>query len=322
MSANRAMNARQQAGSPSGGQSAPQLVVTPFKRFYNRNREGIIGYSILAPMLLYFILFGVGPFLFVFILSFTEWNGITGLPVWKGIGNFVTFFTKGDYVETLLRAGAYGFIILFCSMFIGFLTALLLNRSFPGKGIIRTIWYLPVLVSFAVISQLVNQLLNPVDGFVRNFMIWIGIEPIVFQESAMWMSFWLIVITIWKGIGTTVIIYLAGLQGVDTTLYEAAKVDGANSWKILTKVTIPQLRPITTFIFITGIIGSFQIFEPVQLITKGGPRGETNIILYRIYQDAFHSFNMGLASASSVVVLVITLILSVWQYRVSTRKMA
>ncbi|QNK54962.1 carbohydrate ABC transporter permease [Paenibacillus sp. PAMC21692] len=306
----------------SGGGSAPDNVQsTRLQKWMRRHKEGIIGYSILSPMILYFSIFAVFPALFVIYLSLTEWTGVTGLPEWVGIKNFRTFFTQGDYVETLIRAGVYGLIILFCSLIIGLLIALLLNQKVFGSGAIRTIWYLPVLVPFAVVAQMVNTLLSPVDGVVKQMMVRFGMEPIVFQESALWMSFWLIIITVWKGVGSTVIIYLAGLQGIDTTLYEAGKVDGASRLKIFWYITIPCLRPITMFLLITGIIGSFQIFEPVQLITYGGPHGDTNIILYRIYQDAFQAFNFGMASASSVVVLVVTLILSVMQYRISQRRM-
>lgn len=306
--------------STGGAVSAGIPPSSRMQKWIHRHREGIVGYSILSPMLLYFAIFAIFPALFVIYLSFTEWTGINGLPAWVGLKNFRAFFTQGDYVETLVRAGVYGIIILFFSLIIGLLIALLLNQARFGSGAIRTIWYLPVLVSFAVVAQMVTTLLNPVDGLAKQMMIRFGMEPIVFQESALWMSFWLIVITVWKGVGGTVIIYLAGLQGIDTTLYEAAKVDGANRLNMFWHVTIPSLRPITMFLLITGIIGSFQIFEPVQLITYGGPHGETNIILFRIYQDAFQSFNFGMASASSVVVLVVTLILSVAQYRVSQRK--
>jgi len=306
--------------SATGGSSSPnQPSPSRWRKLLLRHREGIIGYSILTPMMLYFAIFAIFPAFFVIYLSFTEWTGIMGLPNWVGLKNFQAFFTQGDYVETLIRAGVYGLIILFFSVIVGFLIALLLNQKLLGTGAIRTIWYLPVLVSFAVVAQMVNTILNPVDGIVKQMMIRIGIEPIIFQESALWMSFWLIIITVWKGVGGTVIIYLAGLQGIDTTLYEAARVDGANKLKQLWYVTVPSLRPITMFILITGIIASFQIFEPVQLISHGGPHGETNIILYRIYQDAFQSFNFGMASASSVVVLMVTLLLSILQYRISQR---
>jgi len=306
--------------APGGSSVPPAAQSSRLQKWIRRHKEGIVGYSILSPLLLHFSIFAVFPAIFVIYLSLTEWTGVSGLPEWVGLKNFRTFFTQGDYLETLLRAGIYGIIILFCSLIIGLLIALLLNQKVLGSGAIRTIWYLPVLVPFAVVAQMINTLLSPVDGVAKQMMIRFGMEPIVFQESVLWMSFWLITITVWKGVGGTVIIYLAGLQGIDTTLYEAGKVDGASRVKIFWYITIPSLRPITMFLLITGIIGSFQIFEPVQLITHGGPHGDTNIILFRIYQDAFQSFNFGMASASSVVVLIVTLILSIMQYRISQRK--
>ncbi|MBP3962169.1 carbohydrate ABC transporter permease [Paenibacillus lignilyticus] len=287
--------------------------------FYNRHRDGVIGYSLLAPMFVFFAVFSLFPVLFVIYLAFTEWNGVLGLPKWVALDNFHRFFTTGDYLVTLLHAGLYGLLILVGCMSIGFFIALLLNQKVKAVGLYRTLWYLPVLVSFAVVAQIANAVLDPVTGLARKVMERFDMEPIIFQQSVFWMTFWLILISIWKGIGGTVIIYLAGLQGIDTTLYEAAKVDGASRFKIMLYVTLPSLRPITMYIAIMGIIASFQIFEPVQLLTRGGPQGHTNIILHRIYQDAFQSFNMGMASASSVMVLLFTFTLTMIQYRISQR---
>lgn len=301
-----------------GDRSTPPSI-TLLQRIYRRNREGIVGYSLLFPMLVYFAIFSFFPVIFVIILSFTEWNGVTGFPKWIGFANFHRFFTADDYLETLIRAGFYGLTILFFCIIIGFLIANLLNQRIKGVGLIRTIWYLPVLVSFAVVSQMAATVLNPVSGVLKSMMVAIGMEPIIFQQSAIWMSFWLIIITVWKGVGGTVLIYIAGLQGIDPSLYEAARVDGANKFRLLWHITIPSLRPISMYIIITGIIGSFQIFEPVQLITDGGPLGQTNIILFRIFQDAFENFAMGMASASSVMVLLVSLVFTIFQYRISQR---
>ncbi|QTH40347.1 sugar ABC transporter permease [Cohnella sp. LGH] len=298
----------------------PRLGSTSrFRLSLRRNRDGVIGYSILFPVLLGFAIFSVFPALFVVYLSFAEWNGLEGGPIWVGLKNYVTFFNQGDYLASLARAGVYGLICLFFTTVLGFLIAVLLNQKVIGSSAIRTIWYLPALVPFAVISQMAVAVLNPVDGLLKQMMVRFGMEPIVFQTSALWMSFWIILLTVWKGVGGTVVIYLAGLQGIDTTLYEAARVDGASKAKTLWHVTIPSLRPITMFVLVTGIIGSFQIFEPVQLISRGGPNGETNIILYRIYQDAFQGFSFGMASASSVMVLLATLVFTIMQYRNSKR---
>lgn len=287
--------------------------------FRRTHRESVVAYTILAPMLLYFMVFSLFPLLFVVYLSFTEWNGMMGWPRFIGLRNYMTFFTTSDYIITLFRTGIYGFIILLFTMTIGFLTALLLNQKIRGVGLIRTIWYLPVLVPFSVISQMMNAVLNPVDGIVMTLMKRFMEKPIVFQVSTFWMSFWIIALCIWKFVGGTVILYLAGLQSVDFSLYEAAKVDGANRLRLMWNITIPAIRPITMFVVITGIIGSFFIFEPVQLISEGGPHGTTNTILVRIFEDGFRNFSMGMASASSVVVLMVTLILSVCQYTFAQR---
>jgi multiple sugar transport system permease protein len=302
---------------PHGGRSS--FLPASVQRMLIRNREGIVGYSLLSPMIVYFIIFSLFPIFFVIYLAFTEWNGITGFPKWIGWQNFHKFFTADDYFITLVRAGFYGFCILFFNIIIGFFMALLLNQKIFAVGVIRTIWYLPALVSFAVVSQMAVAILNPVDGLVKRMMVSFGMEPIIFQQSAIWMSFWLILITVWKGVGGTVIIYLAGLQGIDPTLYEAARVDGASKFRLVWHITLPSIRPITMYITIVGIIASFQIFEPVNLITHGGPTGQTNIILYRIYQDAFQNFSMGMASASSVMVLVVSMLFTIFQYRISQR---
>lgn len=233
-----------------GGAASPKTVIERWKKFKRRHRDGVAAYAILTPMLIYFLVFSILPVIFVIYLSFTEWNGMAGWPAFIGLSNYKTFFTNIDYIITLVRAGVYGFFILFFNVVIGFFIALLLNQKVRGVGLIRTIWYLPVLVPFAVVSQMMSAILNPVDGIVMTIMKKYMEKPIVFQESTFWMSFWIILICVWKGVGGTVIIYLAGLQSVDISLYEAARVDGANRLGLMWHVTLPSIRPITMFVLI------------------------------------------------------------------------
>lgn len=286
------------------------------KRLQSLEHEGArAAWKILTPIVIYYIIFVGIPVLSTFALSLTAWNGIVGLPSWVGLQNLMTFFREPDYLRSLFQTMYIGLSILAIQMVVGLLVALLLNQAVPMRGLFRTLWYIPVVVAFSIVSEMATAFLNPTWGVINTVLKAVGLHPIVWQTSAFWMTLWLIVITAWKSLGGVMIIFLAGLQGIDPSFYEAAGIDGASGIQQLRYITIPLLKPITLFVLITGVIGSFHIFEPVQLITRGGPLNATNVIMYKIYRDAFGDFNIGMAAASSVVVTVISLVLTKFQLR-------
>ncbi|MFD0713306.1 carbohydrate ABC transporter permease [Paenibacillus sp. GCM10027626] len=272
-----------------------------------RRIRNIEAWASVGPVMVYMFIFSFLPVMFVIYLSFTEWNGIIGLPQWVGLKNFVNFFSSSQYLNILWQTVYIGGIGLILGMTLPFLLALLLNLKIRGQSAYRTVWYIPVVTSFAVMSQIVIVFLNPMDGSLNNFLLSIGLQRVDWQLSTFWMVFWITIFIQWKGIGGGALLFLAGLQSVDPSVYEAAKIDGAGRWRRMVSITVPLMKPMWAFVFVMGINGMFQVFEPIYFITQGGPKGTTTVIVYQLWKDAFVNFQMGMASVGSVVILLIVM---------------
>ena len=147
--------------------------------------------------------------------------------------------------------------------------ALLLNEKVIGRGLFRTLWYLPTLTSAAVMTQVVLIFISPYDGVLNSILQSLGQRPIIWTLDPFWMRITIIVFSLWRGLGTPVVLFLAALQGIHRELYEAAQVDGANGVELVRFITLPLMQPMITFVLVTGFIANFQIFEAVLLISKG-----------------------------------------------------
>jgi ABC-type sugar transport system permease subunit len=281
-----------------------------------RHRNGLLAFVILAPLTLYVILFLWVPVVVMLALSLTKWSGIQWPPTFVGTKNYVEFLTDPYYRQVISNTVLFGVVVLAVDMVLGFAVALFLNERIIGRGIFRTIWYLPVIISGAVMAQTLDVFLYPGRIGVVNTLIGLfGQPPIVWTESTFWMPVWVIIFSTWRGIGYDVIFFLAGLQSVDPALHEAARVDGANRWQSFWRVTVPQMRPILLFVLVVGLVGSLQIWEAPLILTFGGPSNSTNTIVYSIYEDAFSNLTIGLAAAESIVLLIVLLGLSALNLR-------
>jgi multiple sugar transport system permease protein len=294
------------------------LKQTKLKRFLVRHRDALVATVILGPMILWWMVVSGFPTLFGFALGFFEWIGIQGTPKFVGLGNFIRFFHDPLYYDALWRSIWLGGLVSAVTLSAGFGAALLMNMPLFGKGIYRSIWYVPAVTSTVATTQIFNILLDTNNGVINNFLKSIGKDPIVWQFSVGWSVFWIVVYSVWKGVGGAALIWLAGLQSVDVTLYEAAEIDGAGRMQKLKYVTIPGLKPIATYIIITSLIGAIQIYEQIMFMTGGGPYGQTEVLVFRIYRDAFWDFNLGMAGASSLIMAAIVFTVTTLYYRYTT----
>jgi multiple sugar transport system permease protein len=304
---------------------SPAMIPTPsipmgWKRFRRRNADTITATIILGPMLLWWIVVSGFPILFSFVLGFFEWIGINDHPKFVGFHNFVIFFKDKSYVADLMRSIWMGGLVTGLTIISGFGAALLMNMPLFGKGIYRTLWYVPVVTSTIATTQVLNIFLNPIDGAVNKAIEALGFQPILWQASTFWGIVEICVFSVWKGIGGSALIWLAGLQSVDPVLYEAAEIDGAGRMGKFFNVTLPGIKPIATYIVITGLISAVQIYEQVAFLTNGGPYGTTEVLVYRIIKDGFFNFNLGMAGASSIILAVIVFIASLSYYKLSQDK--
>jgi ABC-type sugar transport system permease subunit len=276
-----------------------------------RHRHTLVAAAILTPILLYFVIFTWVPILVMATISLTEWNIIQWPPEFVGVENYVHIFTDPYYHRVIGNTVLFGLIVLILNMVVGFSVAMLLNESIKSRAIYRTIWYLPVVISGAVLAQTLAVFLYPSKTGVLNSLLGLfGVAPVIWTRSDFWMPFWVIMFSFWRGVGAVVIFYLAGLQSIDPALYEAAKVDGAGAWQLLRHITIPQIAPVTLFVFITQLVGSLQIWEAPLVLTFGGPDNSTRTLVYSMYSDAFGNLTMGLAAAQSILLLIVLMTLS------------
>lgn len=279
---------------------------TRWQRWRYRHRHAIEAWLILTPVLLYYALFNVVPVVLNLSLSFTRWNGISGLPQWVGAANYLQYL-RGDYPLIIFNTALFATAALTIQTVVAFFIAVLLNQKVFGRGLYRALWYVPTLTSAAIMAQVAVIFISPFDGILNGIARSLGQEPIIWTVEGNWMRGFIIAFTIWRGIGSPVVLFLAALQGIHPELYEAAMVDGGRGWALLRYITLPLLRPMILFVLVTGIIGGFQIFEAVLLISKGGPQNMTNVMLLQIYNDAFVNTNLGVATAGAMIMALILL---------------
>lgn len=304
--------------------NVPTSVMTdntssPFARFHRyrqKNRDGFEAWVILTPIMLYYALFAIIPVLINVVASFSQWNGITA-PEWVGVDNYVRYFTDPFYLEIFTNTALFTFGSLLISVPLGLVVAVLLNQKIRAMGLYRSLWYLPAVTSAAIMAQLVSIFIAPYGGVLNSIISSLGFDPVIWTINIWAMRIMIILFSVWRGIGTTMILYLAALQAIPEEMYQAAEVDGAGSVAKFIYITIPMVRNMTLFVVVTGIIAGFQIFEPILLISKGGPLNKTNTIINQIYNDAFINADFGLATTAGTVLGIILLFASIFAQRIS-----
>lgn len=275
------------------------------------------GLLFIAPWLITFLWFTLGPFIASIFLSFTNYRFI-GLPTWVGLDNYVRLFTDdAKFIRSIINTLYYTAVHVPGIMIMAFFVAILLNQKVKGQPIYRTAFYLPSVTAGVATAYLWILLLQP-NGLVNQFLGIVGIDGPNWLTSSTWAMPALILMSFW-GLGTTMIIYLAALQGIPQHLYEAASVDGAGVIRKMWHVTVPMMTPAIFLTAVLQIIGSWQVFTQALIVTNGGPRDSTLFILLHLYRTGFEYFQMGYASAIAWVLFVIILVFTVIQFGVARR---
>lgn len=280
----------------------------------------VAGYAFAAPATVLFVVFILLPFLAAIALSLFNWDLLTE-PSFAGGANFATLVTDATFWQALGNTFVFAVASVVTHVGLGLLLAVAVNRKMNRivSYFVRTSIFFPFLISWAAVSLLFKYVLDPTFGIANFYLGKIGIHPPNWLVSPEWAMPALIGIDWWHTIGYTFIILLAGLQTVPVTLSEAATVDGATAWQRFWNVTVPTMAPTLVFATIITFIGAFQIFEPMRIITQGGPDGATRSIVLYLYETAFERFQVGYGSAIALVVFVIVMTVTVVQLTV-TRK--
>lgn len=274
----------------------------------------------LGPALLVLVAFVALPAVQALITSFTDASGF-GDPAWVGFQNYIDALTSPRVLRALLNTMLYAAMYAPAVIAVGLGAALLLNRDdIPFRGFFRTAIFLPFVISMAVASIAWSFLLDPNLGLVTYWLSLLGIDIGNLFGDAVTALPAVTAVAVWKNFGYFMVIFLAGLQGVPRHLYEAARLDGAGRWRTFLAVTLPGLRSTMTFVVIFALIGAFQAFDQIYIMTQGGPDHSTETLVYRIYTDGFRDFRLGFASALSYLLLVLTLVLGLIQLRINARQ--
>jgi len=280
-----------------------------------RRRTALTGWMFLSPAMVVFLTFVAGPFVYAFGLALYDWDLLTPAE-FIGLNNFVELFQDPELPRVLLNTFVFAFASIVTHLVFGLLLALgvdqLISRSL--SYFVRVSIFFPFLVSWAAVSLLWKYVLDPSFGYFAYYLGLIGIETPNFFSDPAWALPAIIFIDLWRTLGFTFIILLAGLQTVPRELLEAARTDGANAWQTLWNVTIPMMSPILFFATIITFIGAFQIFDPIQIITKGGPNNSTTTMVMYLYEKGFQAFDMGYASAVAILVFIIIMGVTLLQF--------
>ena len=288
------------------------------RRLSVSRREALWGYLFILPWIIGFIAFNAYPIGSVFYLSFTEYNVLQPAE-WVGFENYIKIFTDDKLFWKSLYNTVY-FVALSVpgQLILGLASALLVNQKIRGQAFWRTAFYLPVMVPYVVSSILFVWILDARLGVMNYTLDLIGINGPDWFQSETWAKPAIILLTLWH-MGNYMVIFLAGLQAIPDHLYEAASLDGAGSWRKLINITLPLLTPALLFNLVVGIINSFQVFTFAYVMTRGGPLNSTTFYVYYLYRRAFEYFEMGYASALSVILFVIVMALTVIIFKWSNR---
>ncbi len=283
-----------------------------------RVQEAGLAYLFLLPTLIGLVLFTLGPVIVGLIISFTNWN-IFLPPQWIGWDNYATLATQELPRKVFSNTLYYTLVNVPLNMAFALGVALLLNMRLRGMAFYRAVYFLPVVSSTVAASLIWTWLYSPNFGPINYGLDLIGIRGPAWLGSTTWAMPAVIIMSVWKGFGINMLIFLAGLQGIPIEMQEAAMIDGANRWQRFWRVTWPLLTPTTFFVLVISCIASFQVFEQVYVMTNGGPAYSTTVLGLFIYLNAFRYNNMGYAAAVAYVLFALILIITLAQLKLQER---
>ena len=278
--------------------------------------QNLWGIAFAVPALALLIVFSIYPVINALYIGFTSWS-LSGTPEFIGLDNYIKMFIRdAEFLRSVRTTAIYagGLNPIMWAIALGL--ALLFNREMKMRGIFRTIYFTPVVVSWVVASMVWYLIFHSSFGLNAHIMRFFGKPGLKLLSDSQYALSAIIVLSLWKSMGYYMVLFLAGLQNIPRVFFEAADVDGANNWQRFWFITIPLLMPATLFVMVISIINSFQVFTPIYLLTRGGPHGATRVLPMLIYENAFIFLKMGYASAMAMVLFAILMVLTLVQLRV------
>ena len=276
-------------------------------------------YLYVLPTILGLILFSAGAVAVSFFMSFTQWDVISS-PEWVWLDNYVNLWHSDLFWEVFGNTLYFILLAVPLSLVFSLALALVANTGLRGITFFRTAYFLPVVSSMIAVALVWSWIFNPEYGLLNYLLrLLFGVRGPAWLDSTAWALPAMVIVTVWKGLGYSMVIFLAGLQNIPQDLYHAATIDGAGVWKRFRHITLPMLSPTTFFVLVITLINSFQVFEQTYVLTKGGPANSTLTMSYYIYQNAFQFFQMGKAAALSYLLFAVIFAVTLIQFRIQKR---
>jgi ABC-type sugar transport system permease subunit len=309
-----------QHGSTGQPGAAPSARPARAKARALRRRRILVGWSFILPNFLGFALFTLVPVIAAFVLAFMHWDAYNP-PTWAGIDNFTRLLGDDSFHVALINTCLYALGHVPLTLAIALCLALLLNQKLRGIAFFRVAIFFPYITSLVAVAIVWNMLFNPTTGPINQFLHLIGIADAPgWTASTTWALPAVIITSVWRDMGYYMVLFLAGLQAIPQEYYEAAEVDGAGRWQKFWNVTLPSLRPTTFLVLVLLSVSSFKVFDLIFVMTQGGPGRATLVLSQLIYQDGIINGQFGYSSAISLVLFVIVLIVTVFQFKLQQRR--
>lgn len=282
-------------------------------------REALTGYLLISPNLIVFGLFMLLPLILTFVVSTQETSGL-GPAEWVGLENYTELVGDGVFWRSLINTMGYAVVTVPLDLALGLAVAMLLNRAVWLRDVMRTIYYLPVVISGVASGLIAQWMFNENIGVVNELLGFVGLGPVSWQSSPVWAMTSIVLLTLWVGVGFNMVVYLAALQSIPREYYDASAVDGASSVQQFRHVTLPGLGTATGFLAIYGVILCFQAFDIIYILTGGGPGDATEVLGTYAYDQAFSLREQGYGSAIGVVLYLLLVVVLGAQFWVSRRR--
>lgn len=286
------------------------------KKQTKMNRQNLMGKIFAAPPIILFIIFTCIPIVMAIFYSLTKYNVISS-PEFVGLNNYKKMFSDEFFWIALKNTCFYTLLYVPGGLILSLGAALFLNVNKKFVGAFRTLFYLPVLSSTVATATLWFWILNPKLGLLNGVLSIFGISGPAWLYDSKLAMISVVMMSLWAGFGTNMMIFLSGLKGVEGVLYEAAKVEGANRWQMFTRITLPSISKTTFLVSTMLIISSFQVFDQAYVLTEGGPGNATMTLVYYIYNSGFNNLDMGYASSMSIILFIIIIIFSIINQKIN-----
>lgn len=281
-----------------------------------RHQRGLVPYLFIAPNITLFTAFSFLPLIYAVYISFHEWT-LIGEPSFIGLHNYIRLMHDSLFWQALVNTLLYASGTVPTSMAIGLLLAIALNRRLPARSLLRSLYFLPLVVSAVATGTVAAWMFNDNYGVLNAILVRLGTSRVPWLSSPNWALLSLILTTLWVRVGFCMVVYLAALQSIPSMYYEAARIDGASALHQFHHITLPLLRPATFLLLILSIIYSFQVFDLIYVMTGGGPGFSTTMLVQYIFRSAFVTSEMGYASSIGITLYILILGFTIVQWRAS-----